>query len=101
SPLTAGLTGNHTVTITNGAGIGHDLSYLMSFPGPGKATKVSGPTNTIVVVQDPFGKLTVTFGNGNGKKTSVGVAGTLESSQSGAGFFIPTVGTDSNGIDVH
>jgi hypothetical protein len=101
SPTTAGLTGQHTVTITNGAGVGHDLSYVMTFPGLGqKATKVSGSTNSIVVAQDPFGKLSITFGNGNAKKTSVGVAGTLESSQSGAGFFIPAVGTDSNGIDV-
>jgi len=104
SAVTAGLTGNHTVTITNGAGAGHDLSYVMSFAGLGApASKVSGPTNSIVVTQDPFGKLTVKFGNGNAKAVTVGSAGTLESSQSGAGFFIPTFplgATDSGSINV-
>jgi hypothetical protein len=90
-----GLTGQHTVTITNDYN-GFGLSYLMDFgagaPGTSgvKATKLSGPTNSIVVVQDPFGKLTVTFGNGSAKKTTIGYAGTLEDAQSGEGFFIPT-----------
>jgi hypothetical protein len=99
---TALLTGQHTVTITN-ANNGFGLSYVMTFPGLGKATKVSGSTNSIVVAQDPFGKLTVTFGNGNAKKTTIGSAGTLENAQTGEGFFLPTFPlglTDSGSIKV-
>jgi hypothetical protein len=53
----------------------------------GKVTKVSGPTNSIVVAQDSFGKLTVTFADGHNKTT--GSAGVLENAQTGKGFFMP------------
>ena len=99
--LSGGLTGTHTVGITNGA---FALSYDMTFAGLGqKATKVNGPTNSIVVSQDPYGKLTVKFGNGNAKATTTGYAGVLEDAQTGAGFFIPTFptgATDSGTITV-
>jgi hypothetical protein len=98
-----GLVGPHTVLITNDY-TGFGLSYVMNFFGPGvKATKASGPTNSIVVAQDPFGKLTVTFGNGNAKKTTVGSVGTLENAQTGEGFFLPNFPlglTDSGSIKV-
>jgi len=103
APHVSGLTGQHVVGITNGA---LQLSYTMTFSGtPGvKATKDSGPTNSIVVVQTPTGTINVTFANGHptAPKTTVGHAASLDDAQTAGGFFLPnpTGSTDSGLIRI-
>ncbi len=110
SYLTNGLTGKHTVGITNGT---LQLSYVMDFgsgtPAAGTATTTASQisataTNIVKVIQTPTGTLNVTFANGNpaAPKTTVGHAAVLEDAQTGGGYFLPkpTGSTDTGIISI-
>jgi hypothetical protein len=102
STLTTGLTGQHTVTISNSPAL--NLNFLMNFTGVGNATEVTDPgnsTNIIKVAQDATGKLTVTYGTGIKKTTAIGYAGVLESAQTADGYFLPTLGNTNGLINIH
>jgi hypothetical protein len=101
SGFTNGLTGVHTVGITN-ADFG--LSYMWDFTANARAGDLAHPTNSIAIKHDLFGKVTVTFGNGNKRLTTIGYAGVLEDAQSADGYFLQTfptpVPTDSGIITI-
>jgi hypothetical protein len=96
SGFSTGLTGTHTVGITNGS---FGISYVMTFPGGlGAASKLSGSTNSISIHQNAAGVLNVTFGNGKGSTgKTTGTAIGLDNAQTGGGFFIPTAGNPASG----
>jgi hypothetical protein len=102
SPLTTGLTGQHTVVISNSPAF--NLNYTMSFVQNGNATLVpdiNNSTNKITIHQDATGLLLVTYGTGVKTTTATGSAAVLESAQTGAGFFLPKLGNTNGLIEIH
>jgi autotransporter-associated beta strand protein len=103
SPVTTGLTGQHTISIVGGT---FNLNYTTMFNGLGKTNTpiadVNNSPNILKISQDSSGKLTVVFGTGVAKATLKGYAGTLENAGTGGGFFFPTAtSTDSGVITIH
>jgi hypothetical protein len=92
SPAALGLSGGDLAT---------SLTYNVAVTTNNLLAKVAGsPTNTLTGSIDPkTGLLTVTFGNGNGKVTTVGEGAVLPNRTNAAGFFLGR--TNSGSLDLH
>jgi hypothetical protein len=81
------LSSNNILTISN---TDFDLDYTVAITPPNKlANSTSAPTNTLAgSINLTNGLLKVTFGNGDGKKTTQGYGALLQDTMNAGGYFI-------------